>query len=148
MKSIAIFFLNLHVGAPVRSCEDPSPSTTSRHSCLCLAWVRLLDVCGGRIFSDPTTISRGDVWAAAGLVDQGQGRFFLFIIVVDNSKKSVMLWCSASRGRALASKRPWAAIASAAPVWDDPMAIGHLPATLSSVVGAGRLSSSLLLVYR
>ena len=87
----------------MRHCEDPSPGITSRRSCFCLAWVRLLNVCGGRIFGDPTTISRGNVWAAAGLVDQGRGRFFLFIIIVDNSKKSAALWCSASRGRALAS---------------------------------------------
>jgi len=69
---------------------------TSRRSCFCLAWARLLDVCDGRIFGDLTTISRANVWAAVWPVDQGRGRFFLFIVVVDNSKKSTALWCSAS----------------------------------------------------
>jgi hypothetical protein len=43
---------------------------------------------------------------------------------------------------------PYANSAGAAPAWDGSLAIGLLPAILSLVVGAGRLSSSSLLVYR
>jgi hypothetical protein len=76
---------------------------SSRRSCFCFAWARLLNVCGGRILGDPTTISRGNVWAAMGLADQGWGHFFLFNVIVDNTKEMAALWCPASRGRALAS---------------------------------------------
>ena len=42
---------------------------------------------------------------------------------------------------------PWADSVATTPTQDGPPAIGLLPATLSSVVGAGRSSSSSLLVY-
>jgi hypothetical protein len=55
--------------------------------------VRVLDVRGGRILSNPTTIGRGNVWAAARPADQGWGCLFLFIVVVDDLKESVALGC-------------------------------------------------------
>ena len=42
MKNIAIFSLYLQIGAPVRHREDPLPGTSSRRSCFCLAWARLV----------------------------------------------------------------------------------------------------------
>ena len=45
----------------MRHREDPPPGTPSRHSYLCFAWVRLLDVRGGRVLGDPTTIGRGTI---------------------------------------------------------------------------------------
>jgi hypothetical protein len=51
---------------------------------------------GGRVLDDPTTIGRGNVQTAAGLADQGRGCFFLFIVIVDDSKESAALRCSAS----------------------------------------------------
>jgi hypothetical protein len=53
--------------------------------------LRLLDVCGGRVLGDPTTIGRGNIWSALGLADQGRGCFFLFIVIVNESKESVAL---------------------------------------------------------
>ena len=91
----------------MRCHEDPPLGTPSRCSHLHLAWARLLDVCGGRVLGDPTTISRGHVWTAARLIDQGRGCFFLFIVVVDDSKESADLRRLASLGRALASCRLW-----------------------------------------
>jgi len=58
--------------------------------------LRLLDVCGGRVLGNPTTIGWGNVRAAAGFADQGRGRFILFVIVVDDSKESAALGRSAS----------------------------------------------------
>jgi len=55
----------------------------------------LLGVRGRWVLVNLTTIARGDIRAAAGSVDQGRGRLFLFVIIVDDSNKSVALGCSA-----------------------------------------------------
>ena len=80
----------------MRHYEDPPPGTPSHRSYLCFAWLCLFDVCGGRVLGNPTTIGWGNVWAAVGLADQGRGRFFLLIVVVDDSNESAVLGRSAS----------------------------------------------------
>ena len=129
----------------MRRCEEPSPGPPSRRCRFYSSKTHRLDVRGRRITGYPTSVDRRDVRAAVRSPDQGWSRLVLFIVVVDNPNKPTTLGGMASR--ALAHQRVWSR-----PRWncfhgDGSTAMGLFPATLSSVVGAGRLWSSSLLVY-
>ena len=138
-----IFFLiNLQIRTTVRRNEDPSPGSPSRRRRLCSSWSCLLDVRGRRIIGNPTTVAWGDVGAARGL------RTKVGAASSSTSSSSTILTSRRRLGARLSKVDLWPIIGpAAAPVGDGSIAIGLLPATLSSVVGADRFSPWSLLVY-
>ena len=129
-------FSNLQVEAPVRRRKDPSPSRPSRRCRFSSSKPYRLDVRGRRITGYPTSVDRRDVRAAARSPDQGRSSLVLFIVVVDDPHQPTTLgaWLD----------EPWpiegsaAVPAGIASVGDGSTAIGLFPATLSSMVSAGR----------
>jgi len=129
----------------VRRHEEPSPVPPSHRCRLCSSKTYRLDVRGRRITGYPTCVDRRDVRAAPRSPDHRWSSLILLAIVVDDPHKPATLGGMA--GRALAHQRIYGCSRWNCFRGGWLQGIGLFPATLSSVVGAGWLWSSSLLVY-
>ena len=133
-QSTRVRLNNLQIRAPVRHCEEPPPGPTGRCLRPHLYDTRQLDVWGRRVAGHPTSGDRRNVRMTARL----------------RTKEGVISSSSSSSSVILTSRRrfgAWLLFAGSASAGDGSATSGLFPATLSSVVEAGRFCSSSLLVY-
>ena len=81
---------NLQIRAPVRRCEEPSPSPTSRRRCPCLSNTRRFHVWGRRVAGHPISSGQLNVRTAARPSNQ-RWSSLLLLVIVGNPNESTAL---------------------------------------------------------